>query len=135
MLKLSPETLYVIVSAFSDSVFIFDIRHDPETACDPAGPLATRVSSPLPVTGSALVALLSVNSNINMFPSGETHVLEVPTVLPFFFVVSSIVRSSTTLTLIVSKYGCPVTFWSWPSALMSMGGTQVLQWYMPSCNT
>src|SRR5260370_35009420 len=104
MLKLSPETLYVIVSAFSDSVFIFDIRHDPETACDPAGPFATRVSSPLPVTGSALVALLSENSNINVFPSDDTHDFEVVTLFPFFLSDSSIVRPPTTLLFTMSYY-------------------------------
>src|SRR5215468_950388 len=35
------------------------VLHDPEMACDPDGPLATRVSSPLPVTGLALVKLLA----------------------------------------------------------------------------
>ena len=68
----------------------FEIRHEPEMACDPAGPLATRVASPLPVTGAPLVLLLSLNSNVNVFPSGETVDFEVATVLPFFLSVSSI---------------------------------------------
>ena len=56
---------------------IFEAFHEPETACDPAGPFATRVASPLPVTGSALVALLSLNSKVAVLPSDEIVVFDV----------------------------------------------------------
>jgi hypothetical protein len=36
------------------------VRHEPEIAWDPVDPLATLLISPFPVTGSALVARLSV---------------------------------------------------------------------------
>jgi hypothetical protein len=88
-----------MTNPFSDKESNFAMRHDPEIACEPAGPFDTRVSLPLPVTGSALVALLSLNSNIIVFPSGDTHVFEVATVFPFFLSTSSIVLSSTTLML------------------------------------
>src|ERR1700757_1187617 len=112
----------------------FAVRHEPETAFDPARPLATRVSSPLPVTGAALVLLLSLISNVNVLPSGETVVVEVPTVLPFFLSVSSISWSLITFIATVSRYGSPKTVWSCPSALILMGGVHVLHSYMPFCS-
>ena len=43
----------------SETFSNFEVRHEPDMPTYPAGPLATRVISPLPVTGSALVLLLS----------------------------------------------------------------------------
>jgi len=67
------------------------VRHEPDIAFDPAGPFATRVASPLPVTGGPpFVLLLSLNVNITVLPSDETVEVEVETTLPFFLSVSSI---------------------------------------------
>src|SRR5215469_6607137 len=108
------------------------VRHDPVIMFAPAGGLApTRMSSPLPVTGAPLVLLLSVKSKVIVLPSGETFIVDVPTTLPFFLSVSCTSLSLTTLTATVSKYGCPVTFWSVPSALTSIGGTHDLHSYIP----
>src|SRR5580704_9038337 len=134
MVNSSPLTLYVHVVALSERVSNFTIRHEPEIAFDPAGPLATRVSSPLPVTGAPLLLLLSLNSNVNVLPSGETVSLDVATVLPFFLSVSSISWSLITFIATVSRYESPVTVWSCPSALILMGGAHVSHWYMPSCS-
>src|SRR6266851_530459 len=79
MVMSSPLTLYVQDMAF-----------------DPAGPFATRVASPLPVTGGPpFVLLLSLNVNITVLPSDETVEVEVEveTTLPFFLSVSSIAWS------------------------------------------
>src|SRR5215469_12741750 len=108
------------------------VTHEPEIACEPAGPAATCVCTPFPVTGAPFVLLLSVNSNAAVFPPGATVTFDVVTVLPAFLSVSSIVFGSTTLIATVSKYGCPLTAWSVPSALMVKAGVQVLQLYMPS---
>ena len=45
--------------------------HEPEIALEPVGPGATRVSVPLPTTGSALVFVLLLNSTVSVLPSGE----------------------------------------------------------------
>src|ERR1019366_8251826 len=102
MVNSSPATLYDHVIALSEGVSNFEVRHEPEMAFDPAGPLATRVSSPLPVTGAALVLLLSLNSNVIVLPSDETVVFDVETVLPFFLSVSSISWSPITFIATVS---------------------------------
>ena len=76
IVKLSPTVLNVMIRPFSDTDSILFTCHDPEIACAPAGPFETRVELPFPVTGSALVALLSVNSNDRELPSvvGESIV-------------------------------------------------------------
>src|SRR5215469_15203063 len=134
MVNSSPLTLYVHVMAFSERVSTFTARNVPETACDPAGPLATRVSSTLPVTGAALLALLSLNSTVSVLPSGETVVVVVVTVLPFFLSVSWISWSLITFIAALSRYGSPETAWSGPSALTLMGGAHVLHSYMLFCS-
>src|SRR6266700_3910099 len=94
----SPLTLYVQTVALSERPSILVVRHEPDMAFDPAGPFATRVASPLPVTGGPPFVLLpSLNSNIMVLPSCETVEVEVETTLPFFFSVSSIAWSFTTL--------------------------------------
>src|SRR5271168_4615765 len=94
----SPLTLYVQTVALSDRLSILVPRQEPEIAFDPAGPFATRVASPLPVTGGPpLVLLLSLKLNITVLPSDETVELEVETTVPFFLSVSSISWSLTTL--------------------------------------
>src|SRR3984893_19087871 len=94
----SPLTLYVQTVALSDRPSILVVRHEPEIAFDPAGPFATRVASPLPVTGGPpFVLLLSLKENITVLPSGETVEVEVATTLPAFLSVSSIAGSFTTL--------------------------------------
>ena len=51
--------------------------------------------------------------------SSLTVVVEVATTLPFFLSVSSIEWSFMTLIAMLSKYGCPLTGWSIPSAFTS----------------
>src|ERR1035437_6420195 len=84
-------------SAFSDRFTRFTICHEPETACDPRGPLVTRLRISVPLITSRLLLQLSVHSTVAEFPSDETVVFEVPTVFPIRLSVSSVVRSSTTL--------------------------------------
>ena len=75
--------------AFSERPSVFVVRQEPEMAFDPAGPLATRVASPLPVTGGPpLVLLMSLKEKVRILPSGETVVVEVETTLPSFLSVS-----------------------------------------------
>src|SRR5260370_12328132 len=112
----SPLSLYVQTVALSDRPSILGVRHEPDIAFDPAGPFATRVASPLPVTGGPpFVLLLSLNANIMVLPSDSTVEAEVATTLPFFLSVSSIAWSFTTLIATVSYHGCPVTDWYVPS--------------------
>src|ERR1035438_4862223 len=100
----SPLTLYENTVAFSDMLSILLVRHEPDIACDPAGPFAVRVDSPLPVTGGPpLVLLLSLNSNVTVLPSDETVAVEVDTTLPAFLSVSWIWWSFTILIATESK--------------------------------
>src|SRR5271168_2287225 len=99
----SPLTLYVQTVALSDRLSILVPRQEPEIAFDPAGPFATRVASPLPVTGGPpLVLLLSLNVNVTVLPSGETVEVEVETTVPPLLLVCSISWSLTTLMATVS---------------------------------
>src|ERR1700733_12330531 len=94
----SPLILYAQTVTLSDRLSIFVVRHEPDISFDPAGPFATRVASPLPVTGGPpLVLLLSLNANVRVLPSDETVEVEVETTLPSFLSVSSISWSFTTL--------------------------------------
>ncbi len=97
MVNSSPLILKVNKLPLSERFSILVFRHEPEMALAPAGPFATRVASPLPVTGAPLVLLLSLNSKVSVLPSGETVEVEVMTTLPFFLSVSSIWWSFTTL--------------------------------------
>src|ERR1039457_3661209 len=99
-----PVILYVQTVALSDMLSILAVRHEPDIACDPAGPFAMRVASPLPVTGGPpLVLLLSLNANVKGLASDETVEVEVDTTLPAFLSVSWISWSFTTLIATVSK--------------------------------
>src|SRR5271155_4006870 len=96
--------------ALDDRPSILVVRHEPEIAFEPSAPFATRVASPLPVTGGPpFVLLLSLNVNVTVLPSADAVVVEVETTLPFFLSVSSIEWSFTTLIATLSKYGCPLT--------------------------
>ena len=87
----SPLTLNVKVVAFSDRPSILVVRQEPDIAFDPAGPSATRVASPLPVTGGPpFVLLLSLKVNVRVLPSDETVEVEVVTTVPSFLSVTSI---------------------------------------------
>ena len=89
MLRVSPSSFSVMRRALSDRFSSFDSRQEPEIACELAGPLATRVASPLPETEAALVSLRLENSTINVLPSGGTVHLEVATILPCILTVCS----------------------------------------------
>lgn len=76
-------TLSVNISALSETLSTFEICQEPEIAWEPAFGrllLATLVIVLLPVTASALVSLLSLNSKVAEFSSGKIVVMEVPTV-------------------------------------------------------
>ena len=92
----------VNTSAFSDMFRYFVVRQEPETACAPSGPCATRSMDFFKVITSPLALHISVDSTVAVMPSDETVIFEVPTVFPFLLSVSSVVRLSTTLTLTVS---------------------------------
>jgi hypothetical protein len=69
---------------FSAALSNLVVRQEPETRLAPAGHFATRVASPLPVTGSDLVLELSEKTKVKVLPSGETVVFEVPLTFPSF---------------------------------------------------
>ena len=88
------------MSPLLETVFTFDIRHDPDTACEPTGPGPTRVDVISPVTG--WVPVLSVNFWLSVFPSGEIVCESVSMTFPSFFWMISIELAFMTCTPIVS---------------------------------
>src|SRR5260370_35318056 len=93
----SPLTLYDQTVALSDRPSILVVRHEPEIAFDPAGPFATRVASPLPVTGGPpFVLLLSLKENITVLLSDKPVEVEFETPLPLFLSASPLAQSFTT---------------------------------------
>jgi len=100
---------------------------------DPAGPSPLGL---LPFADYRIAArspLLSLNSNIILLPSGETNLFEARC-LPFLLsVCSSCGRPQ------LDTHGVKVRM-SGDFLVLAIGfdgnrGTQVLQWYMPFCNT
>jgi hypothetical protein len=83
------------------------ICHNPESACEPAGPLATLMNTAFPVT--RWVVGVSLNSSVLVLPSGDTISVQANVGLPFFFWMNSTELALTTRTMRVS-YGYPVTF-------------------------
>src|ERR1700675_1772051 len=84
---------------------IFKGCHEPDSACAPVGAFSTLL----------MINFQFPNSSVIVLPSWETANFSSVTCEPFFFSISSTVRGSTILTLIVSD-GCPLTGWSLPSA-------------------
>src|SRR5271166_6331354 len=117
-----------MVSPLLDMLLNCSVRHAPDMACEPAGPADTRFEIASPVTG--WVPVVSVNLSLRVFPSDETVSVSVYMTFPSFFSIISTSLAFTTFTAMVSKYGCPVTFWSDPSAFTATFGTQVRHSYI-----
>jgi hypothetical protein len=64
----------VNTSAFSDMFRYFVVRQEPETACAPSGPCATRSMDFFKVITSPLALHISVDSTVAVMPSDETVV-------------------------------------------------------------
>ncbi len=79
---------------------IWVVRQDPDRACAPAGPAATRTAMALPVMGADSV--WSSKESVIEAPSAASMLVSTYMSLPAFFAVTTTVFASGTCTAIVS---------------------------------